>query len=360
MSRPRFALLVCPFLLLLTLMACSRAPQPAETQQATQILAFSGPTMGSTYHIQYVATANTPPATELQQQTEALLAQLDGEVSTYRNDSAVALFNRAAAGHCRTMPASVITMVQAGEVLSEASGGAYDLTLGTLLDLWGFGAAKNGGSTSIPDAEQRQQALAHTGYRHLHIRHGNQLCKDIDLQLNFNSLAAGYAIDQVAAYFTSAGVDSYLIEITGELKARGHKPDGSPWHVAIEAPADSAATDAQQLLVAVNIDGQGMSTSGDYRAFHLIDGKRYSHTLDPRTGAPTTHSLASVTVIHPSAMQADALSTLLLVQGFTDGYDYAVKNGLVAFFVIRSDSHDGNSFVSAASPAFSTMKAQTE
>lgn len=294
------------------------------------IESFGGPTMGSQYSLKYVAAAGMPEPAVLKDEVDRLLAEVDRQMSSWRADSDLSRFNRLPAGACQAMPAAVLTLVRAGEQLAEESGGAFDLTLGPLLDLWGFGPQSRG--ERVPSAEQIAAARAVVGHRYLSIQ-GEQLCKDAAVQLDLNSIAAGYSVDRIGQRLVELGVQSYVLDITGELKALGRKPDGEPWRIAIEAPRDDRQV-AQKVL---ELDGLGVSTSGDYRNYFERDGQRYSHTLDPQTGAPIRHRLAAVTVLDPSALRADGLSTLLMVLGPERGFAHAERAGIAAFFVTHTD-----------------------
>ena len=306
-----------------------------------QIEEFGGPTMGSHYSLKYVAGEGVADSAVLKAEVDGLLAEVDQQMSTWRADSDLSLFNRLPAGGCRAMPAPVLGLVRAGEQLSAESDAAFDLTIQPLLDLWGFGAQSRG--ERVPSAEQIAAARVNVGHQHLRID-GEQLCKDAAVQLDLNSIAAGYTVDRIAARLAELGVRSYLLDVTGELKAAGRKPDGSPWRIAIEAPRD----DQQVMQKVLTLDGLGVSTSGDYRNYFERDGKRYSHTLDPQSGAPITHRLASVTVLDPSAQRADGLSTLLMVLGPERGYAFAERADIAAFFVTRVEQ----GFATQATPAF--------
>ena len=177
------------------------------------------------------------------------------------------------------------------------------------------------------------EARKRVGHEHLRIE-GDRLCKNAAVEVDFNSIVAGYAVDAIAARLEAMGIHDYLAEATGELKASGKKADGSPWRIALEEPRDDRQV-AERVIV---VDGYGLSTSGDYRNYFEQDGQRFSHTFDARTGAPVSHTLASVTVIHPSALMADGLSTLLLILGPERGWDYAETHNIGAFFVIRADT----------------------
>ncbi|HLV18314.1 MAG TPA: FAD:protein FMN transferase [Pseudomonas sp.] len=305
---------------------------------------FTGPTMGSTYSIKYVRTADAPAPDALQQQVEALLAEIDRQVSTYRRDSLIEAFNDGPAG-CQPMPEPVLEMARYGLELSERSEGAFDLTLEPLLNLWGFGPRSRG--QRVPTAEEIAAVREQYGHRLIEVRDG-ELCKARDaVQVDFNSIAAGQAVDRIVRLLREQGIGSYLVEVTGELKAEGRKPDGAPWRIAIEAPQ----TDVRAVQQILELDGLSVSTSGDYRNYFEQDGRRYSHTLDPRQAAPITHTLAAVTVLTPSAMEADGLSTLLMVLGPEQGMRFAEAEGIAALFVTR----EGDGFVSRGSSAFDAL-----
>lgn len=309
---------------------------------------FGGPTMGSTYSIKYVQAPGVPGPAEVQRQVATILGEVDRQMSTYRSDSDIERFNALPAGSCQPMPAPVLHLVRTGEQLSQASGGAFDLTLEPLLNLWGFGPQARG--TKVPSTAALEQARQRVGHQHLRID-GTQLCKDAAVEVDFNSIAAGYAVDRIVTLFDGLGIRRYLVAVTGELKAAGRKPDGSAWRIALEEPRD----DQQVAERIIAVEGVGVSTSGDYRNYFQQDGRRYSHTLDARTGMPISHRLASVTVLHPSALMADGLSTLLLVLGPEQGWEYAEKHQVAAFFVMR----EGAGFVTRSNNAFEQLTTHT-
>lgn len=310
---------------------------------------FGGPTMGSSYSVKYVRSASGPSVEQARNEVEGILAEIDQQMSTYRADSEVERFNALPAGSCMALPASMLELVSFAGELSKDSAGAFDMTVEPLLNLWGFGPQSKG--DQVPSAEAIAAAKADVGQQHLTIR-GSELCKDAAVQLDFNSIAAGYAVDRVVARLGELGVSSALVEITGELKAIGRKPDGAPWRIAIEAPRDDRQV-AQQVI---QLDGLGVSTSGDYRNYFVRDGKRYSHTLDPKTGAPISHNLAAVTVVDESALRADGLSTLLMVLGPEEGAAFAERHGIAALYVTR----EGDGFRSRGSSRFHELFEQEE
>ena len=309
------------------------------------IKGFVGPAQGSSYSVKYVDSLSAPDTAELKVEVEAILAEIDQQMSGYRHDSLVEQFNRAPSGSCMVMPQAVLKLVAVGQQLQQDSAGAFDLTLRPLLDLWGFGPATNG-EQHRPSAAALEQVRSRVGQQYLHIE-ANQLCKERDLQLDFNSLAAGYTVDRIVERLAELGLSSYLVEVTGELKAVGRKPDGLPWRIALEVPQDNQRV--PQRVIA--LDGYGISTSGDYRNYFEEQGVRYSHTLDPVSAAPIRHKLAAVTVAAPSVLMADGLSTVLMVLGPDKGYEYARREGIAAFFISRAEK----GFVTRSTPAFERL-----
>lgn len=303
--------------------------------------------MGSSYSVNYVRRASQPGVRTVQPEVEAILAEVDRQMSTWRSDSDTERFNALPADSCQAMPEPVLQLVRLGEQLSLASEGRYDLTVEPLMNLWGFGPQSRG--PQVPGAEQLAQARLQVGHQHLRIE-GQRLCKDAAVEIDFNSIAAGYAVDRISARLQAMGIDDYLVQATGELKAMGHKADGKPWRIALEEPRD----DQQVAQRVIALDGYGVSTSGDYRNYYLREGHRYSHTLDALTGAPVEHDLASVTVVHPSTLMADGLSTLLLILGPERGWGYAEQHDIAAFFVIR----DGKRFIIRSNRAFERLSGE--
>jgi len=308
------------------------------------VVEIYGSTMGSTYSIKWVSDADSLPAEEVKQQVEEMLEEFEEVASTWRPHSLLSRFNAAPAGTCEQMPQSILDLVTLAEELHEQSGGGFDITLGPLMRLWGF---HGDGEPRIPDATAIDEAMKRTGQEHLHVR-GRQLCKDRALEVDISGIAAGYMVDRVAERLIAMGIESYMVELTGELRADGLKPGGLPWRIAVEEPRDESRV-AQLVLP---LRGYSVSTSGDYRNFFEQDGMRYSHTFDPASGRPVLQDLAAVTVLHPSAAWADGLSTVLLVKGSEQGWEYAKQHDLAALFVIR----DGDGFVSRSTPGFKALQ----
>ena len=319
-------------LILLLLTACNQGPT---------LERLGGPTMGSSYSIQYVREPGGPAPAQVQAAVETILHDIDQHYSTYRGDSTVSRFNQLPADQCLVLPADMLALVTLGQYLAEQSEGAFDLTVEPLLDLWGFGPQAR--HEQVPDPHALAQARQRVGYQHLHIK-GQALCKDAPVQLDLNSIAAGHAVDLIAARLRGMGITSFVAGATGELKAVGRKPDGSQWRIALELPRE----DRQIARQIIPVNGLSVSTSGDYRHYFEQNGRRYSHTFDARLGRPVEHDLAAVTVLDGSALLADGYSTLLLILGPQRGWDFALAHGLAAVLVTRAEG----GFVSRATPAF--------
>ena len=315
--------------------------QPA----APTIVKLAGPTMGSTFHISYVPGPATGQPLEVQGGVQAILDEIDQAVSTYRPDSALARFNAAPAGACMDMPEAALALARHALALHQDSEGAFDVTLLPALEAWGFrhGGDEQPPPAQAPTSDELARLRQRVGMQHLRVQ-GGQLCKDAPIRVEFNSTAAGYAVDRVSAWLSRQGATSHLVEITGEMRASGLKPGGKPWRIAIEAPLENAVQ-AQKIVA---LRDQSLSTSGDYRNWREIGGQRQNHILDARSLTPVRHRLASVTVATESAQQADGLSTLLMALGPQAGHDYAVQRHIAALFITR----EAEGFSVRATPAF--------
>jgi thiamine biosynthesis lipoprotein len=288
-----------------------------------RVEALQGATMGTTWSVKLVAARGLHPA-EIRGGIEARLDRVVAQMSTWEPDSDLSRFNRAPAGSWHALPDECLTVLAHALEVAGDTGGAYDPTVGALVDLWGFGPAQR--RHTRPRADAIAAARARTGWAHLTLdARARRVRQPGGVSVDLSSIAKGFAVDQVAAHLRGLGVASYLVEIGGELRGHGAKPDGTPWWVALERPGD--------MIVALH--GLSVATSGDYRRFFEDGGRSYSHTIDPRTGCPVDHGLASVTVLHPECMIADALATGLTVLGPAAGLAYARRRGLAALFIGR-------------------------
>ncbi|MGL6622872.1 FAD:protein FMN transferase [Aeromonas veronii] len=316
-----------------------------ETVQSKPEIHITGSTMGTYYSIK-VADSAVQDAARLQAEVDVLLERVNDQMSTYRPDSELSRFNQ----HKSNTP--VVVSRDTARVVTEAihigreSRGALDVTVGPLVNLWGFGPDKK--PTKVPSDELITQTRQKTGLGNLHVItsvDADTLQKDIpDLYVDLSAIAKGFGVDKVAEYLESLGARNYLVEIGGELRINGVNGKGHPWRVAIEKPTAGTGT-VQEVIVPGD---NGVATSGDYRNYYELDGQRFSHTIDPRSGKPIQHRLVSVTVIHPSCMTADGLATVFMVMGTEKSLAYANERGLAIFVITKTD----NGFEEAYSDAF--------
>ena len=291
------------------------------------VRAFGGATMGTTWSVKAVLPATTDLAA-LEAMVQRALDAVVAEMSPWEPLSDLSRYNRAAPGSWTTLPAATATVLRRAIEVAEQTNGAFDPTLGALTDLWGFGPRPfSGGPPLAADIGPLRDA---GGWKRLTLD-GDALFQPGALRLDLNGIAKGFGVDQAAAALDRAQVKSYLVEVGGELRGVGAKPDGQPWWVELERPP--TANDAEQTLVALH--DLAVATSGDYRRFFDHDGRRYAHTLDPATGAPTTNATVSVTVLAKDCMSADAWATALTVMPPDAALAFAAAHDLAALIVSR-------------------------
>lgn len=292
--------------------------------------ALSGTTMGTSYHVKVVAPAALDTAA-LNQRIKAVLDRIETRMSTYRADSELSRFNQAAVGDPFAVSAETATVVALGLQVSQLSGGAFDMTVGPLVNVWGFGPDQS--ITRAPDPELIAERLLQVGYREVSVSSDPPaLIKQASRSLDLSAIAKGYAVDQVAELLEPE-FDGFMVEVGGELRLHGAKPGAEPWRIAVETP-DASTREVQRVI---EVGDNAIATSGDYRNYFEQQGVRYSHTIDPSTGRPIRHRLASVTVIDPSCARADAMATALMVLGDEKGLLLAEQLGLHAFFIVKND-----------------------
>jgi thiamine biosynthesis lipoprotein len=292
---------------------------------------LTGQTMGTAFTVKIVV----PPGSEVgQSEVEGAIRDavdaVDFVMSTYRDDSELSRFNRHGTEPFQVSE-SMIEVVSEARRVAELSAGAFDVTVGPLVDAWGFGPDP---VADPPDAETIAALLAYGGFDKIDIDPEQRtLIKDDEaIRCDLSAIAKGYAVDRVAHELVRLGLTDFMVEIGGEVRASGRKTVGEAWRIGIERPEAGPGG----LWSAVTLVDTAMATSGDYRNYYERDGVRISHTIDPRIGHPITHKLASVSVIHPSCMTADALATALSVLGPEDGRAMVEREGLAALFLIRA------------------------
>ena len=304
---------------------------------------LAGQTMGTTWSVKLTAqpAADVPALTAMVQRAlDTVVAQM----SPWEPLSDLSRYNRAHAGSWMTLPADMAAVVRRAIEIAEATDGAFDPTLGALTDLWGFGPRPFSGQPPLREAVEAAREAG--GWTRLTLD-GDALFQPGGLRLDLNGIAKGFGVDQAAAALERTGVKSCLVEVGGELRGAGAKPDGQPWWVELErAPA---ANDALKTLVALY--DLSVATSGDYRRFFDHDGRRYAHTLDPASGAPSDEGMVSVTVLAKTCMDADAWATALTVMGPDAALTFATAQDLPALIVSRK----GAGLEERLSPALSAM-----
>ena len=330
-SRKRTLGIVLPLLAVLTLAACA----PDE-----QTWKLSGPTMGTAYHITVVDVPATVERAELQSAIDAELAAVNQEMSTYIPDSELMRFNRAPVGETVEISTHLAAVLARALEIYRHSDGAFDVTVGPLVNLWGFGP--NPEPETIPGDDQIAALQAVVGSDALNLQ-GTRLSKARPVEIDLSSIAKGHGVDRVAELLEARGIVNYLVEVGGELRTAGRNPQGKAWRIGIERPSAG-----QVVQKPIEVSGKAVATSGDYRNYYERDGKRYAHTIDPRTGRPVEHRLASVTVIADTCAAADGYATALNVIGAEAALKLAEEQQLAVFLLVKTDS----GFEERASSAF--------
>lgn len=304
---------------------------------AAEAFLLRGAAQGTTYHIKFLAEDGTVDRAKLHAEVEQILAEVDRQMSTYRPDSEVSQFNRAPADEWFAVSPAVVEVVAAAQDISQKTDGAMDVTVGPLVRLWHFGPEEPGSRgvrkprLSPPTDEEIAAARERVGYQKLEVRlEPPALRKLVDgLEVDLSSIASGYTIDRIADLMAKHGLDNFMVELGGEVRAHGHRDDGRFWRVAVERPTDGP----REMFTSVPIENAAIATAGDFRKFFEFEGRRYSHVIDPATGRPVTHELASVTVVADTCLEADGWDTPLLVLGVKRGGEVADTNGVRALFL---------------------------
>jgi thiamine biosynthesis lipoprotein len=306
-------------------------------QAGAPVLSCAGETMGTTWSARIVA-APDGIATRIQAELDRVVA----EMSHWDPASALSRFNRSEPGRWQPLPVGFARVLAAALDVAEKSDGAFDPAMGALVDLWGFGPP--GPRTGIPNDEEIAAAVS--GREHIE-QDDRRARRTAPAALDFSSIAKGHGVDRVAEMLRSMELPDFLIEVGGELRGEGIKPDGQPWWIDLEPVPGS-----RLLPLRAALHGLSVATSGDYRRSFAHQGCDYGHTLDPRTGRPLENHVASVSVLHPSCMLADAWATALSVLG-PEGMVLAEREGLAAHMVVR----EGAGFTEHLSPALREMLA---
>lgn len=333
------------------IVGCSGTANPPE------LAGFDGKIMGTSYSVRLGGglTNSSFRFKALAQDVHAMLLHVDSHMSTWQADSELSLFNDSTHDDWQVMSPQTTRVIAHALDTSVVSHGAFDVTVGPLVDLWGFGAGADAISSSYttkvrkPSSQAIRRSLARVSSNAIEVDLDANTVRKLnpDSRLDLSGIAKGHAVDRVTSLLDAHGQTNYLVEVGGELKARGQKADASPWKVAIERPL-AGQRDVFRIL---NLNNSAIATSGDYRNFFADDGQRYSHSIDPRTGQPVSHELASVSVLATSTMSADALSTALMIMGPDAAMEFARQHNIAAHLILKSDS----SLKEEYSPSFESL-----
>ena len=318
-----------PIRWLLFIVLCLAGCDVSETQKAETSIHLSGPTMGTWYNVKVISESAIDQGA-LSGKIDAVLSDINSLMSTYDPKSELSRFNQLPINTPMELSSDTIAVLKIALDLSVKTAGAFDVTVGPSVNLWGFGP--NGRLRIKPSGAAISEAHAQVGYQALVWHSAKQLSKSKPVYVDLSAIAKGFAVDKVAGLLRKQGFSRFLVDIGGELVAGDDKAPGEHWMIAVEQP------DAHQRAIqkVVSLRRMGVATSGDYRNFYEFEGRRYSHTIDPRTGRPVTHKLVSVSVLHPSVAYADGVATALLVFGTEQGYALASELGISAYFIYKT------------------------
>ncbi len=303
--------------------------------EAKQEHLIQGRTMGTTYHVR-VITGFFQSVSGLKGQIDQRLVEINRSLSTYQKDSEISRFNQfRQAGKRFKISHDFFEVIKIGQTIYRLSGGAWDGTVNPLVDLWGFG--RSGRRNKIPEKIQITALLQDIGFESIEILDTGFLVKNrAAVTVDLSAIAKGYGVDQVSALVRKKGFENYLIEIGGEVYAAGHRKDGRRWRIGINLPRSDAAF--EEVYKVVELRNQGFATSGDYRSFFEVDGVRYSHVIDPRTGFPVSNGVVSVSIITGTCSMADGLATAVMVMGVEKGLELIDRlDGVEGLIVVEQN-----------------------
>ena len=312
----------------------------------SQLASVSGFTMGTSYEVQYVSTELVQSDAFVEKEIARLLKALDRKIfTTYSPNSELSRLNQAPINSPLSVSDHLLAVLRLSKDIFELSDGAFDITVAPLVNLWGFGPEKHNSFFELPSEIALEEVLLKVGLVNLFIDDNSlQVTKASDIKLDLSGVAKGYAVDQVARLLSEFGVESYFVEVGGEIKIKGLKPGNQEWIPAIEAPVYGSS----QIYAVLRSLGDAMSLagSGDYRNYYEREGIRYSHEIDPRSGRPITHNLAAAFVIDESAARADALATAFMVLGPLESQKLILQEKIKALLIYRSQDNEFQTFVS--------------
>ncbi len=303
----------------------------SENRVTNEPILISGDTMGTVYKIKVSGPPDGLTDARLQQEVDDRLKYINDLMSTYLPESEISRFNRSQDDEWFEVSPETATVLGKAREISENTDGAFDVTVGPLVNLWSFGP--DGRHEEIPTDDEIEQARANVGFQHIEVRASPPalLKTHPDVYVDLSAIAKGFAVDEVTRVLDGLGITRYMVEIGGEVRTGGRKQDGTSWKIGIEKPISTVRV----LQHIVELEDRALATSGDYRNFFEKDGLRYSHTIDARTGRPVAHNLASVSVISDNCTFSDAMATALTVMGPDEAFQYATDNDIDVLLIIR-------------------------
>ena len=329
-TPPPLRRLIIPFLFVTALFVTLYMRRVEPDFLTTEI---RGQAMGTSYLVKVVSAADTPASYQaLSAGVQTAIERVNQSMSTYLDESEISQLNRQSADVPFEASKDLRAVLAQALVISRETGGAFDPTVGPVVNAWGFGPNK---TTKPPPETELRSAQARVGFKKIRIDESTQTIHkaQADVYVDLSAIAKGYAVDQVTAFLVESGQRDFLVEIGGELRTSGLNHRRKPWRLAVERPGPGQGDVHKNAII--DLGTGAMATSGDYRNFYEVDGQRVSHTIDPRTGRPITHSLTSVTVVAPTCMEADGWATALNVLGPDEAMGLAEKKKLNVFMLIR-------------------------
>ncbi|VEB66866.1 Thiamine biosynthesis lipoprotein ApbE precursor [Providencia rustigianii] len=308
---------------------------------------LQGQTMGTYYSVKYVTDSSEPTPEVIQTEIDKRLEEVNDQMSTYRPGSELSRFNQSTEVNV-PFPVSAATakVVSKAIEINKLTDGSLDVTVGPLVNLWGFGP--EGRVTKAPTDEDLAKRRAWIGIDKLAVQDNNLIKTIPELYVDLSSIAKGYGVDVVAEYLESLNINNYMVDIGGEVRTKGKNGKDAPWRIAIEKPAtDGVSQTAQEIIEPGDLS---IATSGDYRNYFEQDGVHFSHTIDPKTGKPISHKLVSITVLANDCMTADGLSTGLNVLGPEAGLALAEKMNVPVFMIVKTDKGFEERYTKAFEP----------
>lgn len=312
-------------LIVLALMLIVYQYRKATQSEPQRLIELRGPTMGTTYQIKYIGSR------VMQKEVDSLLVAFNQSLSTYIPESEISVFNQQDSFSFQSP--YFLQVIQGSKKIYEMTEGAFDPTVLPLVKAWGFGPKKD----SVLKDPNLDSLLAYIGFDKISFDEKNIHKKKSGIQLDFNAIAQGQSTDVIAAYLEKNGVSRYMIEIGGEVICKGKNPSDELWSIGIENPY-SEEKGGDKIFAIVNLENAALATSGNYRKFYIRDGKKYPHTINPKTGRPVEHSLLSATVVTASCMDADALATSFMVMGKDKAIEFVKKHADIHIFLIYEEN----------------------